>query len=76
MENMFDLLKQEQEVTDIPGASSIFIKRGNIEFSNVTFSYNPEKQVLKNITFNASPGMTVAFVSNSFFLFISNTKKK
>lgn len=66
---MFDLLRQQQEVIDVPGAGPIVMKRGGIEFNNVNFNYTPERQVLKNITFSVTPGKTVALVSVKF-LFI------
>nr|CAD7427800.1 unnamed protein product [Timema monikensis] len=60
MENMFDLLKEEKEVVDVPGAGQLVLKKGNIEVHNVSFSYIPERIVLRNISFNVPPGKTVA----------------
>lgn len=65
MENMFDLLRQEQEVVDAPDAGAIIPKGGGIEFSDVTFRYTPEKIILKNISFSVPPGKTVALVGPS-----------
>lgn len=65
MENMFDLMKEEQEVIDAPGAPPLQCMRGGIDFSNVTFGYSPEKIILRNITFNIAPGKTVALVGPS-----------
>ena len=65
MENMFDLMKEEQEVIDPPGAPELNILRGGIDFSNVTFGYTPEKIILRNVTFNIAPGKTVALVGQS-----------
>ncbi|XP_066593648.1 ATP-binding cassette sub-family B member 6 [Prorops nasuta] len=65
MENMFDLLREDQEVIDAPGAGPLQIKRGQVEFSNVTFGYTPERTVLKNISFIAPAGKTIAFVGPS-----------
>ncbi|CAH1113985.1 unnamed protein product [Psylliodes chrysocephalus] len=65
MENMFDLLREEQEVIDAPGAGPIAVKRGEVEFNNVTFGYLPEKLVLKNVTFSVPAGKTVALVGPS-----------
>lgn len=62
MENMFDLLREEQEVIDAPGAGPIAIKKGAVEFNNVTFGYLPERLVLKNVTFSIPQGKTVALV--------------
>lgn len=68
MENMFDLLKEEEDIIDAPGAGPLVVKKGVIEFSNVTFSYVPERLVLKNITFTVPCGKTVALVSFNILL--------
>ncbi|KAK5638748.1 hypothetical protein RI129_013043 [Pyrocoelia pectoralis] len=65
MENMFDLMREEQEVIDAPGAGAIAMKRGGVEFRNVSFSYLPERVILKNITFTVPSGKTVALVGPS-----------
>lgn len=65
MENMFDLMKEDEEVIDAPGAAVLTAVRGGIDFSNVTFGYSPEKIVLRNVTFNVSPGKTIAIVGPS-----------
>ncbi|KAE8740122.1 ABC-transporter, subfamily B member 03 [Frankliniella occidentalis] len=65
MENMFDLLKETQEVVDIPGAGPLAVRQGKIEFCNVSFSYLPERTVLKNISFTVPGGKTVAIVGPS-----------
>lgn len=41
------------------------ISNGKIEFKNVTFSYDGEQEVLKNISFTANPGETVALVGHT-----------
>lgn len=65
MENMFDLLKEEQEIIDAPGAAGLNVLRGSIDFSNVTFGYSPDRYVLKNVSFNVPSGKTVALVGPS-----------
>lgn len=65
MENMFDLLREEQEIIDAPGAGALIIKHGQVEFSNVTFSYSPEKVILKNVSFVVPAGKTTALVGPS-----------
>lgn len=62
---MFDLMKEEQEVVDVPNALDISPVRGTIEFSNVTFSYTPERTILKNVSFTVPHGKTVALVGPS-----------
>lgn len=63
MENMLDLLKERQEVKDNPGAQDLVLKEGTIEFQNVSFSYRPDKAILKDVSFTVLPGKTLAIVS-------------
>lgn len=65
MENMFDLMNIQPDVKDVPNAKDLVIKNGLVEFNNVTFSYQPERLVLKNISFVVSPGKTLALVGPS-----------
>jgi ATP-binding cassette subfamily B protein len=41
------------------------IQEGKIEFKNLTFSYDGKRDVLKNISFTANPGETVALVGHT-----------
>lgn len=43
----------------------IHITKGKIEFRHVTFGYDPEKPVLKDISFTVEPGETVALVGRT-----------
>ncbi|KAH9496235.1 ATP-binding cassette sub- B member 6, mitochondrial [Bulinus truncatus] len=65
MENMFDLLEQGVEVKDIAGAPDLSVKGGEIEFKNVTFSYESAKQILKNVSFKVPAGQTYALVGHT-----------
>ncbi|XP_053692661.1 ATP-binding cassette sub-family B member 6 [Sabethes cyaneus] len=66
MENMFDLMHEEQEVIDAPGAGELAVIRGgSIDFSNVTFGYTPERFVLRNVSFTVPAGKTIAIVGPS-----------
>lgn len=71
MECMFDLLGEEPEVRDIPGALPIEVTKGQVEFRNVTFSYVPGRVVLKNLSLVVATGKTIALVSDSNISFIS-----
>lgn len=62
MENMFDLLKESRDVEDLPDAAELVIKTGHVQFQNVSFSYVPERLILKNISFEIPSGKTVALV--------------
>jgi len=65
MENMFDLMNIEPDVKDVPDAKDLVLKNGQVEFNNVTFSYQPERLVLKNVSFVVPPGKTLALVGPS-----------
>lgn len=65
MENMFDLLTVRPEIVDVPGAPSLVIREGSVEFRNVNFSYNPDREILKNVSFYVPPGKTLALVGPS-----------
>ncbi|MEH6991750.1 ABC transporter transmembrane domain-containing protein [Neobacillus drentensis] len=45
--------------------SNLSIEKGRIEFKNLTFSYDGKRDVLKNISFTANPGETVALVGHT-----------
>jgi ABC-type transport system involved in Fe-S cluster assembly fused permease/ATPase subunit len=65
MDAMFRLLRRPQEVTDKPGAHALVVSGGAIVFDNVVFSYDPERIVLKGISFTVPAGKTVAVVGPS-----------
>ncbi|XP_051010025.1 ATP-binding cassette sub-family B member 6 [Acomys russatus] len=65
MENMFDLLKEETEVRDVPGAGPLRFHKGRIEFENVHFSYADGRETLQDVSFTVMPGQTVALVGPS-----------
>lgn len=65
IEAMFDLLDVPQEVQDKPGAPELNIKQGAIRFDNVEFSYDPDRLILKGISFDVPAGKTVAIVGPS-----------
>jgi len=65
MEAMFRLLNQPQEVRDRPDAKPLKVLGGEIRFENVVFAYDPERIVLKGISFTVPAGKTVAIVGPS-----------
>ena len=62
---MFALLKVESTVQDEKNAQELSITQGEIEFNNVAFSYQPERQILHDITFSALPKQKLAIVGSS-----------
>ncbi|XP_053452993.1 ATP-binding cassette sub-family B member 6 [Nycticebus coucang] len=65
MENMFDLLREEIEVKDLPGAGPLHFQKGQIEFENVHFSYTDGRETLQDVSFTVMPGQTLALVGPS-----------
>ncbi|WP_137132834.1 ABC transporter ATP-binding protein/permease [Rhizobium sp. FY34] len=65
IEQMFDLLEVEAEVVDRPDARPLAIQNGSISFKNVHFSYDPERPILKGVSFEVPAGKTVAIVGPS-----------
>jgi ATP-binding cassette, subfamily B, bacterial len=64
-ERVFRLLDTKPEWTDPPDASPFENIRGRVAFKDVCFSYDSGKLVLKNISFLAEPGQTIAFVGHT-----------
>lgn len=65
IEQMFDLLDVEEEVTDSPAAVPLAVVAGKVEFRDVQFAYEPNRQILKGISFEIPAGKTVAIVGPS-----------
>jgi ABC-type transport system involved in Fe-S cluster assembly fused permease/ATPase subunit len=65
MEKMFDVLGVPQEVEDKPGAPPLHVNGGEIRFENVVFAYEPERTILKGVSFTVPAGKTVAVVGPS-----------
>ncbi len=59
-----EIMDKEVE-SDDPGAQDIYHVEGDISFDDVTFAYDNNKEVLKNISFDIKAGNTVAFVGPS-----------
>jgi len=62
MEKMFALRDIKPEVQDCPDAHDIQDVRGAITFENVGFRYETDRTILKAVSFEISPGQTVAVV--------------
>lgn len=59
-ERVMMILDTPSKIQDKKGAKELKDVKGAISFENVTFSYNKETPVLKNISFSCKPGMMVA----------------
>lgn len=60
------ILLDEQELSPVQNEKSkLTIKKGKIEFKDVSFSYDGKRDVVKNISFTANPGETIALVGHT-----------
>lgn len=62
MENLFALVDEKTDVADAPGAKILCPEGGFIEFRNVSFSYEANRTILKNINLAVDAGTTTAIV--------------
>ena len=67
MEQMFRLLSVEQEVQDRPGATELAAHLSDgapcsVAFDNVRFGYQPEREILKGVSFTVPAGSKIAVV--------------
>ncbi|BAN68772.1 ABCB family ABC transporter ATP-binding protein/permease [endosymbiont of unidentified scaly snail isolate Monju] len=65
MDLVFKLLETEPEIHDAPDARPLEVSEGRITFEHVDFSYQPERQILHDVSFEVPPGHKVAVVGHS-----------
>ena len=65
IETMFALLHEPAEIVDRPGAKPLRVKKGEVKFENVSFAYDPDRPILKNVSFEVPAGKMVAIVGPS-----------
>jgi ATP-binding cassette subfamily B protein len=65
MEKMFALLGQHREIADAPDAQPLNVTQGSVRFDHVSFSYNPDRPILHDVSFEVPAGKTVAVVGPS-----------
>ena len=63
-ERVFNVMDETTETPDVEYATDETI-HGHVVMENVTFGYNPDKIVLKNISLYARPGQKIAFVGST-----------
>lgn len=61
---VFDLIDERQYEPEQKNGEAT-VQAGNIEFKNVSFSYDGERQILDNISFKVNQGETIAFVGST-----------
>lgn len=64
-DRIFELLDESPEVQDLPDAQPLPPAEGAVSFEDVAFAYEDERNVLTDISFDVSPGQTIAVVGPS-----------
>lgn len=64
-QRIFEILDTAPQVAEKPDAVRLLPMRGEIELRNVTFEYEPNKPVLKNVSFHVKPGEMIGLVGHS-----------
>lgn len=64
-ERIFQVIDEEPEQADTPGAISLRNVKGDLEMKDVYFGYKPEKLILKGVSLHATPGTKIALVGET-----------
>lgn len=59
---IFELIEEEPEVPDAPGAIELENADGSVELEHVSFSYVPEQKLIEDFNLSVKPGQRVAIV--------------
>ena len=59
---VFDLIEEERETHDAPDAVVLEDVSGEVELSNVEFSYTPDKELIRDLNLSVKPGQRIAIV--------------
>ncbi len=65
MDRMFTLLGAGREVPDAPDAAPLAVSGGAVRFEDVSFSYEPARQILHGVDFTIAAGTTTAVIGHS-----------
>ncbi len=65
MERIFQIMDEVPRVQDNADARPLPAIEGRVTFDDVTFAYNHDKVVLKNVSLEVAPGQTVALVGET-----------
>jgi ATP-binding cassette subfamily B protein len=65
LDKMFTLMEREREIADAPQAKPLHVGEGRVRFDHVSFSYEPARPILHDLSFEIPPGKTVAVVGPS-----------
>ena len=65
LDKIFDLLDEQPDLTDAPGATELSTIRGELRFDDVSFRYGDGDWALEDIDLTIPPGQTVALVGET-----------
>ena len=65
IEKMMEVLDKNPEVADRPGSKDLNVNGGAIRFDHVKFAYDPERVILKDVSFEVPAGKMFAIVGPS-----------
>ena len=65
IEKMFEILGKPPDIVDAPDAMPLIVREGVVRFENVFFHYDPQREILKGVDFEAPAGKTLAIVGPS-----------
>ncbi len=61
-ERIREVMDTERDVKDMPGAKNVTALHGAIEFEHVSFGYDEERPILRDVSFRIEPGQVAALV--------------
>lgn len=64
-ERVFSLMDELEETADAEDATELSDVRGEVEFSDVSFGYTPEKRIINNFNLQVEPGKMIAIVGKT-----------
>ena len=65
MDDLVRLFERTPEIRDAPDATELAVTRGELRFENVNFAYQPDRQILFEVSFTVPPGRKLAVVGAS-----------
>src|SRR5438876_4053225 len=65
MERLFNLIDENADITDAPGAKPLVVRGAEVRFEHVDFFYEPARQILFDVSFTIPAGHNIAVVGPS-----------
>ena len=65
MDDLVRLLERTPEIREAPAATELVVKQGELRFEEVSFGYQPDRQILFDVSFTVPPGRKLAVVGAS-----------